>query len=68
MKRNMCGGIHMIMQKTINRPWLRVLCVCMVLCMLVGMLPATVSAANEDATNPTARDAVRAKAVREALA
>ena len=35
----------MIMQKTINRPWLRVLCVCMVLCMLVGMLPATVSAA-----------------------
>ena len=45
MKRNMCGVIHMIMQKTINRPWLRVLCVCMVLCMLVGMLPATGSAA-----------------------
>ena len=36
--------------------------------LIVNMQPATVSAANEDATNPTARDAVRAKAVREALA
>lgn len=36
--------------------------------LIVNMQPATVSAANADATNPTARDAVRAKAVREALA
>lgn len=41
------GGIHMITQsKSINRLWLRMLCLCMALCMLVGMLPATALAAS----------------------
>ena len=35
--------------------------------LIVSMQPATVSAANSDATNPAARDAVRAQKVREAL-
>ena len=29
-----------------NRPWLRLLCLCMVLCMIAGLLPATVIAAS----------------------
>lgn len=36
--------------------------------LIVSMQPATVSVVNEDATSPSARDAIRAKAVREALA
>lgn len=36
--------------------------------LIVNMQPATISAANSEADSPTARDAVRAKAVREALA
>lgn len=36
--------------------------------LIVNMQPATVSAANAEASTPHARDAVRAKAVREALA
>ena len=36
--------------------------------LIVSMQPATVSVANENATNPSARDAIRAAAVREALA
>lgn len=35
--------------------------------LIVSMQPATVSAANADATSPAARDAVRAQSVREAL-
>ena len=35
--------------------------------LIVNMQPATVSAANKDADNPAARDAIRAKTVREAL-
>ena len=31
--------------KNINRTWLRLLCLCLAMCMLVGMLPATVQAA-----------------------
>ena len=36
--------------------------------LIVNMQPATVSAANENADTAAARDAVRAAAVREALA
>lgn len=35
--------------------------------LIVSMQPATISAAHEEANNPTARDTVRAKAVRETL-
>ena len=35
--------------------------------LIVNMQPATISAANSEADNPAARDAIRAKAVREAL-
>ncbi len=36
--------------------------------LIVSMQPATISAAHDDAGSPTARDSVRAKTVREALA
>lgn len=36
--------------------------------LIVNMQPATISAANSEASNPAARDAYRAKAVRETLA
>ena len=36
--------------------------------LIVNMQPATISASNSEANNPAARDAYRAKAVREALA
>lgn len=35
--------------------------------LIVNMQPATISAANSEADNPASRDAIRAKAVREAL-